>query len=42
MNTAQLLVIDDEQGIRDFLSSAFEEKVSNILTASTGKDGLAL
>ena len=42
MNTAQLLIIDDEQGIRDFLSSAFEEKVSNILTASTGKDGLAL
>jgi len=42
MNTAQLLVIDDEQGIRDFLSSAFEERVSNILTASTGKDGLAL
>jgi len=42
MNTAKLLVIDDEQGIRDFLLSAFEDKVSNILTASTGKNGLAL
>lgn len=42
MKMPKILVIDDEQGIRDLFFSALTGKADKVLTASTGKDGLAM
>ena len=39
---AKILIIDDDEGVREFLSTALEEKCYNVSVASNAEDGLDL
>ncbi|MCL4492162.1 MAG: sigma-54 dependent transcriptional regulator [Nitrospirae bacterium] len=42
MTKETILIVDDEEGIRESLSGIFEDEGYNVLTASTGEDALEI